>query len=193
MFNAVKICGFLYCNNRASNMKPSWITGIILTAIAGAIITAILIFQRTNQPSIALTEEWIATQVPDGDSITVRQTDGSQMEVELCGIDAPELKEGQISGQPLANEAKQKLLKLVAAADNQLMIIPVGKDLKGRTVAEVMAYGKGKADINFQEEMLKNGLAKMLKSGVECPNQLGFEQAADIAKASHIGVWSQSN
>jgi len=31
--------------------------------------------------------------VADGDSITVRQTDGSQMEVELCGIDAPEVKQ----------------------------------------------------------------------------------------------------
>jgi endonuclease YncB( thermonuclease family) len=51
-----------------------------------------LIFQKTNQPSIALTEEWIATQVTDEDSITVRQIDGSQIEVELCGIDAPELK-----------------------------------------------------------------------------------------------------
>ncbi|MEH1791874.1 MULTISPECIES: hypothetical protein [unclassified Nostoc] len=70
-------------------MKPLWKTAIILTAIAGAIITAILIFQKTNQPSIALTEEWTATQVIDGDSITVRQTDGSQIEVELCGIDAP--------------------------------------------------------------------------------------------------------
>lgn len=41
-------------------------------AIAGATISAISIFQRTKQPSIALTEEWIATQVADGDSITVR-------------------------------------------------------------------------------------------------------------------------
>jgi hypothetical protein len=41
-------------------MKPLWITGIILTAITGATITAISIFQRTNQLSIALTEEWIA-------------------------------------------------------------------------------------------------------------------------------------
>ncbi|WP_375515338.1 hypothetical protein [uncultured Nostoc sp.] len=69
-------------------MKRLWRTAIILTAIAGGIITAILIFQRTNQPSITLTEEWIATQVIDGDNITVRQTDGSQMSVELCGIDA---------------------------------------------------------------------------------------------------------
>ncbi|MCF2152154.1 hypothetical protein IQ276_038350 [Desmonostoc muscorum LEGE 12446] len=49
-------------------MKPLWRTAIILTAIAGATIIAILIFQKTNQPSIALTEEWIATtQVIDGD------------------------------------------------------------------------------------------------------------------------------
>ncbi|WP_196528500.1 hypothetical protein [Nostoc commune] len=51
-------------------MKPSWKTTIILTAIAGATIIAILIFQKTNQQSIALTEEWTVTQVIDGDSIT---------------------------------------------------------------------------------------------------------------------------
>ncbi|MEH2364405.1 thermonuclease family protein [Nostoc sp.] len=167
-------------------MKPLWRTAIILTAIAGVTIIAILIFQKTNQQSIALTEEWAATQVIDGDSITVRQTDGSQMSVELCGIDAPELEQGKAPGQALAYEAKQKLLKLVAAADNQLMIIPVGKDLKGLTVAEVMAYGKGEADISFQEELLKDGLAKTLKSGVVCPNQLGFEKAEEIAIAIQL-------
>lgn len=174
-------------------MKPSWRTGIILTAIAGATITTILIFQKTNKPSIALTEEWIATQVADGDSITVRQTDGSQMSVELCGIDAPELAQGKDPRQALAHEAKQKLLKLIAATDNQLMIIPVEKDNQGRTIAEVMVYGKGEAEISLQEELLKDGLAKTRKSGVECPNYLAFEKAQDIAKASKLGVWSQSN
>nr|WP_322715147.1 hypothetical protein [Nostoc sp. ChiSLP03a]MDZ8216462.1 hypothetical protein [Nostoc sp. ChiSLP03a] len=85
-------------------MKPLWRTAIILTAIAGAIITAILIFQKTKQPSIALTEEWTAKQVIDGDSITVRQTDGSQMSVKLCGIDAPEVKQGEAPRQALAKE-----------------------------------------------------------------------------------------
>ncbi|MBN3992624.1 MAG: thermonuclease family protein [Nostoc sp. NMS2] len=174
-------------------MKSLWRTPIILTAVAGAIITAILIFQRTNQPSIALTEEWIATQVADGDSITVRQTDGSQMEVELCGIDAPEVKQGEVPAQALSNEAKDKLLKLVASADNQLMIIPVAKDSDGRTVAEVMAHGQGEAEISFQEELLKSGLAKTRLGGVECPNRIAFEQAQKIAIASKAGVWSQSN
>ncbi|MEH2377382.1 MAG: hypothetical protein V7K27_00500 [Nostoc sp.] len=45
MFNAEKNCAFLYCDNRASNMKPLWRTAIILTAIAGAIISAELVRQ----------------------------------------------------------------------------------------------------------------------------------------------------
>ena len=174
-------------------MKPFWRTPIILTAIAGATIIAILIFQRTKQPSIALTEEWIAIQVIDGDNITVGQTDGSKMSVELYGIDAPQVKQGEVPAQALGNEAKQKLLKLVAAADNQLMIIPVAKDEQGRTVAEVMARGQGEAEISFQEELLKYGLARTRNFSVECPNQLAFEQAQKIAKASKLGIWNQSN
>ncbi|OYD86544.1 nuclease [Nostoc sp. 'Peltigera membranacea cyanobiont' 213] len=134
---------------------------------------------------------WV-TQVIDGDSITVRQTDGSQMSVELCGIDAPEVKQGEVPAQALSNEAKDKLLNLVAAADNQLMIIPVAKDSDGRTVAEVMAHGQGEAEISFQEELLKSGLAKtQLGGGVKCPNQIAFEQTQKIAIASKTGVWSQ--
>ncbi|MCL6750524.1 hypothetical protein KBT16_05820 [Nostoc sp. CCCryo 231-06] len=49
------------------------------------------------------------------------------MSVELCGIDAPKVKQGEVPAQALGDEAKDKLLKLVAAADNQLMIIPVAK------------------------------------------------------------------
>ena len=54
--------------------------------------------------------------------------DGSQIEVKLCGIDAPEMKQDKAPDQPLANEVKQKLLNLVAAADNQLIIIPLQRD-----------------------------------------------------------------
>jgi endonuclease YncB( thermonuclease family) len=69
------------------------------------------------------------------------------------------------------------------------MIIPVEKDSDGYTVAEVMANGTSEVDISFGEELLKSGLAKTWKSGVECPNQLSFEQAEKIAIASKVGVW----
>jgi hypothetical protein len=37
----------------------------------------------------------------------------------------------------------RKEFLLIAAAENQMMIIPVAKDSDGRTVAEVMAHGTG--------------------------------------------------
>ncbi|WGV29110.1 thermonuclease family protein [Halotia branconii] len=159
-------------------MKPLIILGIL----AGATTVAILTFPIINTQPISLTEEWIVREVIDGSTITVGQTDGSQMKVRLCGIDTP-------SGQLLGNKAKEKLRSLVVSADNEVMIIPVETDRDGYTVAEVMAYGKDEVDISFQEELLKSGLAKTRNSGVECPNQLAFGNAQKIAIASKTGMW----
>jgi endonuclease YncB( thermonuclease family) len=168
-------------------MRKPGRTGTIIGAIAAGIglivvlITMGLIIFQVNQPNIALTEEWTVIDVVDGDRLTLRQTDGKQMNVRLCGIVAV-----------LDKEAKEKLRLLVEAAWDQVMIIPVEKDSDGFTVAEVMANGTGEVDISFGEELLKSGLAKVRKSGVECPNQVSFDQAEKIAIASKVGVWRQS-
>nr|WP_322711458.1 thermonuclease family protein [Nostoc sp. ChiSLP03a]MDZ8212684.1 thermonuclease family protein [Nostoc sp. ChiSLP03a] len=70
---------------------------------------------------------------------------------------------------------------LLIAADKQLLIIPVAKDSDGRTVAEVMVRGQGEAEISFQEELLKSGLAKTRLGGVECPNQIAFFECSGIS------------
>lgn len=114
----------------------------------------------------------------------VRQTDGHQMQVRLCGIDTPE--------QALANQAKQKLQLLIATNDRQVTVIPVAKDNKGLTIAEVMAYGKGGVEVSFQEELLKSGLVKTRQSDVECPNQIAFENAQRSAISSGTGVLRQN-
>ncbi|MEJ1934790.1 thermonuclease family protein [Nostoc sp. NIES-2111] len=139
-----------------------------------------LIIFQVNQPTISLTEEWTVIDVVDGHRLTLRQADGKQINVRLCGIVAV-----------LDNPAKEKLISLVKAAWDQVMIIPVEKDSDGYTVAEVMANGTGGVDISFGEELLKSGLAKVRKSGVKCPNQLSFENAEKIAKSSQVGVWRQ--
>lgn len=82
-------------------------TGIILGAIAAGIglmvvlITMGLIIIQVNQPNIPLTEEWTVIDVVDGDRLTLRQTDGKQINVRLCGIVAV-----------LGKEAKEKLRSL---------------------------------------------------------------------------------
>ena len=139
-------------------------------------------------------ENWTVTNVADGDTITVRQTTGQEMKVRLGCIDAPEIPHGNAPGQPLGQEAKQKLSALVAAADNEVMVIPIEKDKYGRTVAEVMASGSGGAEVSFQEEMLKSGMSFLYRQYAKnCPNVAAFEQAEKIAIASKAGVWSQPN
>ncbi|MEJ1930494.1 thermonuclease family protein, partial [Nostoc sp. NIES-2111] len=136
-------------------MRKPGKTGVILGAIAAGIglmvvvVTGGLIILQINQRNIALTEEWIVIDVVDGDRLTLRQADGKQINVRLCGIVAA-----------LNEEAKEKLISLVKAAENQVMLIPVEKDSDGYTVAEVMANGTGELDISFGEELLKSGLAK---------------------------------
>jgi endonuclease YncB( thermonuclease family) len=113
--------------------------------------------------------------------MTVRQTDSNQMQVWLCGIDASELgneareKLRSLLGLPFAVASLKEKASLVATNENQLMVIPVGKDEQGRTVAEVMVYDQGEAETSFQKELLKSGLARTQLGGVECPNQKAFE------------------
>ncbi|MBD2596019.1 thermonuclease family protein [Nostoc spongiaeforme FACHB-130] len=163
-------------------MNLLWKTGIIFSVIALGSTIIWIVHSQNNSP-IAFAEEWVVIEVTDGESMTVRQTDGHQMPVRLCGIDA--------AGQALSNQAKEKLRSLVAINDNQVMIIPVQKDSNGKTMAEVMAYGKGGVEVSFQEELLKHGLAITRQFNVECPNQLAFENAQKMAVALKVGVWRQ--
>lgn len=178
----------------------------IITVISLSTIISATVWYTTNnksgdksglsaqQVAPPLTEHWTVIKVSDGDTMTVRQTTGQQMKVRLACIDAPEIPYGNQPGQPLGKEAKVKLQSLVDAADNQVMVIPIEKDRYGRTVAEIMARGKGELEISFQEEMLKSGMAYLYRQYLnKCANATAFEQAEKIAIASHAGVWSNPN
>jgi micrococcal nuclease len=139
-----------------------------------------------------LTENWTVTNVADGDTITVQKAGGEKLKIRFCGIDSPETAKPGKSGQPFGNEATAKLKSLVAAANNEVMIIPIEKDRYGRTVAEVMSRGKGGVEVSFQEEMLKSGNAYFYKQYAKnCPNHDAFARAEEIAIASKAGVWGQ--
>ncbi|MBD2303469.1 thermonuclease family protein [Nostoc sp. FACHB-190] len=162
-------------------------TGTIIGAIAAIaaiieiVIISVLIFQRELSKSVALTEKWTVAEVIGGDTMLVHQTNGNRMLVRLCGINA---RESSVA-------SAHKLRSLVAAAQNQVMIIPVKKDIDEYMIAEVMAKNSGEAEISFQEELLKGGLAKISNSGLECPNRIAFENAQRIGKSSQVGVWKQ--
>ncbi|MFK0734228.1 MAG: thermonuclease family protein [Gloeotrichia echinulata HAB0833] len=136
-------------------------------------------------------EAWIVTKVSDGDTITVRQTDGQEMKVRLGCIDAPEIKHGQTPGQLLGEESKKNLRRLVDEAGSEVMVSVIDTDRYGRKVAEVFTSVKG-GEKSLNEEQLTSGMAYFYKKYSNCPNREVFQRAEQIAIANRVGVWSQS-
>ncbi|MCP6760098.1 MAG: hypothetical protein NHB32_15395 [Fischerella sp. CENA71] len=87
-------------------------------AVLGRI--GIWIFHSMSNSSMALTEQWAVLEVSDGENMTVRQTNGNQMQVRLCGIDVLNVKQDKASGQALGNKAKEKLRSLRHKGANKL-------------------------------------------------------------------------
>ncbi|WP_375495943.1 thermonuclease family protein [uncultured Nostoc sp.] len=145
---------------------------------------------NADNPPMAISEEWQVIRVSDGDTIVVRQTDGREKKLRLCGIDAPE------KIQPLGKESKANLQRLVDEADKTVMVTEIesdaygGKLRYGRTVAEVFSSKNG-VEKNFNEEQLSSGNAYMYRQYAgKCPNKLAFEKAEAIAQSKKLGVWS---
>lgn len=133
-------------------------------------------------------EDWYVSKVSDGDTITARQEDGSELKVRLCGVDAPE------KSQPLGKESTEYLRSLLAKTNNQILLTPIEKDRYGRTIAEIFIQLPNGSEQFIQEELLKAGLAYHYKqySG-NCPNQNVFDSAEEIARNNHAGVWNGSH
>uniref|UniRef100_A0A0C1RKT7 TNase-like domain-containing protein n=1 Tax=Tolypothrix bouteillei VB521301 TaxID=1479485 RepID=A0A0C1RKT7_9CYAN len=133
-------------------------------------------------------DNWTVIKVSDGDTLVVRQMNGREMKIRLCGIDANESK--QEGGQ----EAKSYLKKLVEKTDNIVMVSPVTTDRYNRTVAEVFISLNNDSEQFIQEEMVKAGMARAYPQYISsCPNKNVILQAEEIAKQNRIGVWSDPN
>ncbi len=133
-------------------------------------------------------ETWMVTKVSDGDTITVRQADGKEMKVRLCGIDANESK--QEGGQ----EAKAYLKKLLDLAEGVVMVSPITTDKYNRTVGEVFIALKDGSEQFIQEEMVKAGMARAYLQYISsCANKDAILKAEEIAKQNRAGVWANPN
>ncbi|QIR41782.1 thermonuclease family protein (plasmid) [Tolypothrix sp. PCC 7910] len=131
----------------------------------------------------------MVTKVSDGDTITVRQTDGQEMKVRLGCIDAPEIPHGKAPGQTLGQESKKNLQRLVDEADGEVMVSVIDTDRYGRKVGEVFTSVKDR-EKSLNEEQLTSGMAYFYKKYSNCPNREVFERAEAIAQSKRLGVWT---
>lgn len=130
-------------------------------------------------------ESWAVVKISDGDTLKLRQTDGRELKIRFCGIDGPERV------QPLGQESKANLQRLVDEAGGQVMVSVVEKDRYNRTVAEIFTTVNGQ-EKSLNEEQLKGGYAYLYeKYARKCPSYIAFKNAEAIAKSQNKGVWSQ--
>lgn len=74
-----------------------------------------------SKPSPPSGESWQVVRVSDGDTITVTQGDRKE-KIRFCGVDAPERKHGNQPGQPLGDESKANLQRLIDEANGQVQL-----------------------------------------------------------------------
>lgn len=150
-----------------------------------------LVDEAPNNQMPAPTEIWQVTSVTDGDTITVVRVDKRER-IRFCGIDAPETSHGSLPGQPLGNESKDNLQKLIDEAQGKVQLSIVDTDRYGRKVAEVFTVLENQEKF-LQEEQVMSGLAyHYAKYSNTCPNRDAIVKAEKIAQSSHSGVWSGS-
>jgi len=120
------------------------------------------------------TVEGRVTRIVDGDSIVVTDAKDVKYEVQLEGIDAPELK------QAFGKEATQGLSKLLK--DQSVKITWESKDNFERLLAQVYLN-----DTHINQEMLKTGLAWHFKRYNKSEALAKLENEARDAKK---GLWA---
>ena len=130
--------------------------------------------------STALGDETVegkVTRIIDGDSILVTDSKSVEYEVQLEGIDAPELK------QEFGKESTEGLSKLLK--DKMVRITWKSKDNFERLLAQVY---DGDKHINM--ELIKTGMAWHFK---RYNNDEELAKAETAAKAAKKGLWAKES
>lgn len=137
--------------------------------------------------------EGTVTKVSDGDTIHIKDGNGSKVKVRLYGIDAPETEKknhrtGKISkpGQPFGDKAFESLRAKIDRKHVRVEVMDI--DRYKRAVSIIWCDGR---DIN--REMVKEGLAWAYRQYLDRPHASEYIGAEEQARTERRGLWQQSN
>ncbi|MFJ7668056.1 thermonuclease family protein [Lysinibacillus sp. NPDC097195] len=132
-------------------------------------------------------EEYELESVIDGDTIRIKYN-GSSEKVRFLLVDTPETNHETLGVQPYGPEAKEFTKQLLAGQDTVYLEFDVSyRDKYNR----LLAYIYTKDGISVQEQLLKNGLARV--AYIYAPNTKHvdwFKSIQKTAQQSALGIWS---
>lgn len=135
-------------------------------------------------------EEFPLVSIIDGDTIKVRYH-GADESVRFLLVDTPETNHPTLGEQPFGQEAKSFTKALFEGQDSVYLEFDVSyRDKYNRLLAYVYTQD-GKS---VQEELLKNGLARV--AYIYNPNTKHvnwFDSVQKTAQSSAVGIWSVEN
>lgn len=135
-------------------------------------------------------------QVSDGDTMTVTDTNGTQIKVRFACVDAPEVPHSarERNSRKLVDKsqfkwgvkAQQRVQQLVEQGGDRVQLNVTDTDQYGRKVSEVRL-----PDGTFiQEVLIQEGLAQVYRPYLKnCPSAAVVETAEASAKKRRVGVW----
>lgn len=126
-------------------------------------------------------------KIYDGD--TFKTSNGKK--IRLIGINAPETGKKGKPAQPMANEAKQALIKLLATSKNKVGL-RFDKD-KHDHYKRQLAHAYLPNGTNIQQQLLQKGLAAHIVVPPNLDKLDCYQQAETSARQLQKGMWSLRN
>jgi endonuclease YncB( thermonuclease family) len=122
-------------------------------------------------------------RVSDGDTLVALADNATKLRIRLLGIDAPEIPHGSKPGQPLGDEARLHLERLVS--HKTVRIESFGPDVYKRLLAVIWV-----GTVNVNVEMVRAGLAEIYK-GARCQAYCReLKDAEARAQRERAGMWA---
>ncbi|KOS66748.1 thermonuclease [Lysinibacillus contaminans] len=143
--------------------------------------------ENAEKYDVSKFEEYELQDIIDGDTIRIKYN-GSSEKVRLLLVDTPETNHETLGEQPYGPEAKEFAKQLLAGQDSVYLEFDVSYRDKYK---RLLAYVYTKDGISIQEQLLKNGLARV--AYIYEPNTKHvdwFNSIQKTAQNSATGIWS---
>ena len=160
-------------------------TDVISTSEIQGLVSSVQ--QSAEKHDVSKFEEFELQEVIDGDTIRIKYN-GSSEKVRFLLVDTPETNHETLGEQPFGPEAKAFVKKMLEGQETVYLEFDVSYRDKYK---RLLAYIYTKDGISLQEQLLKNGLARV--AYIYDPNTKHvdwFKSIQKTAQKSAVGIWS---